>query len=64
MYLKGVSLYFFMRTIKIMIEDEKFDALEKAKGKLTWTDFIMTLAGVKPKKKKNGTNYGKRKNKS
>lgn len=47
-----------------MIEDEKFDALEKAKENLTWTDFIMTLAGVKPEKEKKEIKNGKRKNKS
>jgi len=38
-----------MRSIKIMIEDEKFNALEKAKGKTTWVNFIMTLAEKKQK---------------
>jgi len=51
-FIRSVSLYFFMRHIKMQVEDEYFNALKKLKGKLSWENYFMTLAGVKPKKKR------------
>lgn len=32
-----------MKTIPIHLEDEQYNKLIKAKGKMTWVEFIMTL---------------------
>lgn len=33
-----------MRTLNLVLENEDFDKLEKAKGEMIWRDFIMQLA--------------------
>ena len=33
-----------MRTLNLVLEDEDFDKLEKAKGESTWREFIVQLA--------------------
>jgi len=41
-----------MRHIQIALDDKDYNALEKAKGKRTWYDLIMTLAIKEIKRKK------------
>jgi hypothetical protein len=33
-----------MKTINVPLEDEEYLRLERAKGQMTWREFIMTLA--------------------
>jgi predicted CopG family antitoxin len=33
-----------VKTINVTFEDEEYQRLKKKKGKLSWHDFIMTLA--------------------
>lgn len=41
-----------MKTINVTFEDAEFARLESKKGKLSWHDYIMTLAGEQDKVKK------------
>ncbi len=36
-----------MRRINDVFEDKEFEELKEKKGKLTWREFILNLAGVK-----------------
>jgi len=37
-----------MKKINLFLEDEQYEALVKMKGNLTWVEFVMQLAKVKP----------------
>jgi len=39
-----------MRTINVVVEDEDYAKLEKAKNGMGWREFIMKLADIKVKK--------------
>ena len=41
-----------MKTINVTFEDEEFERLEVKKGRLSWHDYIMTLAGEQEKMEK------------
>jgi predicted CopG family antitoxin len=41
-----------MKTINVPFEDKDYEDLLKAKGELSWHDFILTLAKRKGDKKK------------
>ena len=36
-----------MKRINDVFENEEFEELKKKKGKMTWREFILNLAGVK-----------------
>ena len=36
-----------MKTLNIPLEDAEYKKLEKAKGEMTWHDFILTLIELK-----------------
>ena len=39
-----------MRTVNVVLEDEDYAKLEKAKGEMGWREFIMLLTTIKVKK--------------
>jgi len=41
-----------MKTLNVPFDDEEYDALVKAKGSLSWHDFIMLLVIHTKKRKK------------